>query len=234
MHHAVAVPFVGAGHIRPFLGFITYAVAKYPTLVFTVITHKHFVPLALSEVQRSDISASAAERVHVIGVYDGEILPGLHGILQRGQQFIDFFPKAYQAVVDQQEVVCTATGTVHNFKDIPQPKLFIDDILNAAAGDVAREITPGIKVLCHWIGTVHATLRSCLPKEQGGLASWEEDTNKLIAAHPDLTFDQVAHLVEVAGEPWKNPEGLSLYDYEHHPQEMPPIEIAKVVMQGIR
>lgn len=234
-HHIAACIYTGTGHVRPTLALATHLVHVYPSITFTAIVHRDYARGALEEIKLSRIPHSAAQRIRVVGISDEKPTPSTTTLLGACGEMTRAFPDAYRAIAGGGSITCTCTGKTFNFKGIPSPRLFLEDILLVENGPTIREITPNAKVLVHWIGTVNSILRSCLPKELGGLVEWEEETTALMAADSTLTFGAASTRLRLGEEPWINAEELPLYQYELLPQEMPAVEgVNKAHMQAIR
>lgn len=173
------------------------------------------------------------------GVSQNEPKPSLEALKDIFLDLTKFVPEAYRIILQKGIVTCTATKKQYDFKDLPKPSLFICDIFSPLVGQNIKEISPEIKLIHSFAPTVGSFIRHYGPPELGGLGNWEADTKAAMergAGAGGKTFEEVADSLhtEHPGVLQPNPEGVQLYDYEMHPQDLPQPPIVPILMASTR
>ncbi|KAG8927744.1 hypothetical protein FRC01_006990 [Tulasnella sp. 417] len=238
--HFIASTFTALSHARPMLGVVSTLLKDNPNLTFTIFAHKTFVGFVNDELGRSHLPPDVlAQRIRVIGVSQNEPKPSLEALKEIFFDLTTFVPEAYKIILQNGVVTCTTTSKQYDFKDLPKPTLFICDMFSPLVGQKIKEISPEIKLIHSFPPTVGSFIRHYGPAELGGLGNWEAETKAAMengARASCKTFEQVADSLhtEHPGELQPNPEGVQLYDYEMHPQDVPQPPIVPILMASTR
>ncbi|KAG8975328.1 hypothetical protein FRC05_005887 [Tulasnella sp. 425] len=222
------------------LGVVAALIRENQDLIFTIFAHKTFVGFVNDELGRSHLSPDViSERIRVIGVSQNEPKPSLEALKDIFLDLAKFVPEAYRIILQKGVVTCTATEKQYDFKDLPKPTLFICDMFSPLVGKNIKEISPEVKLIHSFAPTVGSFIRHYGPPELGGLGNWEADTKAAMeggAGAGGKTFEEVADSLhaEHPGVLQPNPEGVQLYDYEMHPQDLPQPPIVPILMASTR
>ncbi|KAG9045077.1 hypothetical protein FS837_007066 [Tulasnella sp. UAMH 9824] len=235
--HFIASTFTALSHARPMLGVVSTLLKDNPNLTFTIFAHKTFVGFVNDELARSPNLAPdvLAQRVRVIGVSQNEPKPSLEALKEIFIDLTTYVPEGYKTILANGVVTCTTTGKRYDFKDVPRPTLFICDMFSPLVGQKIKEISPEIKLIHSFPPTVGSFIRHYGPPELGGLGNWEAETKAAMengAGASGKSFEEVADSLhtEHPGELQPNREGVQLYDYEMHPQDVPQPPIIPILM----
>lgn len=236
--HFVASTFTAIGHTRPFLSFIANVIEQESSVSFTIFAHMIFVGFVTGELSRS--LELPHPRIRIIGVCSHPPAGGftLEALQQIYADLGASAPQAYEVLINQGKLTCSASGVEYDFKDIPIPSLVVSDMFTPLVGQKIKELTPNVRLLHHWASSASAFLRHYAPSGLGGLGAWETETNEAmkLPQNADKSFEQVADLVHVThrADIQANPEGVQMFNYEMHPQDNPQPPIQRILMASTR
>ncbi|KAG8985398.1 hypothetical protein FRB95_004919 [Tulasnella sp. JGI-2019a] len=215
------------GHIRAESGLVCELVKTDPSLIVTVLSPKFMAPVFSQELGQWSVTAGELSRIKVVGTGNSEKPEAGKMFEWLGQTLMAQMMEmrvAYQTVIAQGSLTCTATGTVTDYQHIPAPSAVFLDLFTPAFAPYVHETTPNVKIINLWVTTAGSILWHHGTDEQGGLFEWEARTKAVFEKGEDggRTFDEVAQSVRKqpnTGRLLPNPDGIRMYDYEAEPQK---------------
>ncbi|KAG8849861.1 hypothetical protein FRB96_000606 [Tulasnella sp. 330] len=213
------------GHMRPQSGIVCELVKLDPRLIFTILLPDVAVSVFSQELEQWSVTEEDLARIRVIGIVKGEkSKPGkmLEWFVQIFQAEALELRKAYQSIIGQGSLSCSATGTTFDYRHITAPSAVFFDMFTPGFAPYLKETTPDVKIISLWILTAGSILWHHGKREHGGTADWEDRTKAVFERGEDggRTFDEVAQSIRMepnSGRLLPNADGLKMYDYESGP-----------------
>ncbi|RPD63794.1 UDP-Glycosyltransferase/glycogen phosphorylase [Lentinus tigrinus ALCF2SS1-6] len=211
--HVVAYTIPHWGHARP-LVHLCARLVKLRSINLTLLTSTAFHPRIVTELSRSfDLGEEAyAKRIRVISINEVAFM--------RTEEGDKAFEEAWKTIYQEQELVCTQTGT--RYPPLPQPQAIILDSTAVDPYNSVRSVSGNsVKIYTWHPGLTYVLFRLFGPEKLGGKGNIRIKAEE-IARQTGRSFkDVVTELVFTpeVGKVVCIPGMLPMYEHEYFPQD---------------